>query len=212
MGELEIEGTEVYDSRDGFIYGDRVLCLSRPRYEKYYAGLYDAYYGISNVAIPLYVDEISLRSNKPDLRQLRELWQHPMAGGKIVKVKGRLREIANFYAQFVKQVPEQYRTLQSFGLEVFKIEILPEPLGATHMSVSICWDKGGEERLMTHYCNVQERKEFEMAEQLLEKGRGNHSNSLLFNYDDLACFHPEWKHKVPTYNEMLQPWLEGEKL
>lgn len=222
MGKLETEDTEEYDTRDGFIYGDRVLCLSRPRHQKYYAGLYDAYFGISNVSIPLYVDEIAFRPRRHELRQLRELWQYPMSGGRIVKVKGRLRNIPNFYAQFVSQpsvkssepyrLPEQYCSLPSFGLEVFKIEVLPEPQGVTHMAISLCWDKKGDERLLTHYFNVQDRAQFEKAEQLLERGRQSHTKSLLFNYDDLACFSPSWKHKLPEYNEWLRPWLEGEKL
>lgn len=212
LGELETEDTEEYDTRDGLIYGDRVIRLSQPRHQKYYAGLYDPYFGISNVSIPLYLDQRVFDPKKPELRELKESWQYPMIGGRIVKVKGRLREISNFYAQFVPQFPEQYCTLPSFGLEVFKIEILPEPDGVTHMAVSVSWEKRDEERMLTHYFNVQDRRQFETAEELLERGRDNHSKSLLFNYDDLACFSPEWKHRLPKYNEMLRPWLEGEKL
>lgn len=212
LGELETEDTEEYDTRDGFIYGDRVIRLSRPRHQKYYAGLYDAYFGISNVSIPLYVDQGAFSPKKPELRELKELWQYPMTGGKIVKVKGRLREIPNFYAQFVPQLPQQYCTLPSFGLEVFKIEVASEHEGVTHMAVSVSWDKRAEERMLTHYFNVQDRRQFETAEELLESARDSHTHSLLFNYDDLSCFSPEWKHRLPRYNEMLRPWLEGENL
>lgn len=209
MGELETEDAEEYDTRDGFIYGDRVIRLSRPRHQKYYGGLYDLYFGISNVAIPLYVDTVAFdRKN----RELQDLWQYPTVGGKRVTVKGRLTELPNFYGQFAGQLPEHYCRLPSFGLEVFKFEQASEPDGITHMAVSVSWPKRDEERMLTHYFNVQDRQQFITAEELLERGREAHTKALLFNYDDLACFSPEWKHKLPKYNEMLRPWLEGEKL
>jgi len=209
MGELETEDTEEYDTRDGFIYGDRVIRLSSQRNGKYYGGLYDLYFGISNVAIPLYIDTAAFGRKKDELR---ELWKYRMVGGKGVTIKGRLIEIPSFYAQFTEQLPEQFRSLPSFGLEVFKIDNVREPDGITHMAVSVCWPKQGEERMLTHYFNVQDRKQFDTAERLLERNRETHGKSLLFNYDDLACFSPEWKHRIPEYNEMLRPWLEGERL
>lgn len=148
----------------------------------------------------------------PKNREVKELWQYPMAGGSIVKVKGRLIQIRNSYEQFVGQFPEQYCTLPSFALEVFKIEQVGGLEGFTHMAVSVGWPKRDEERMLTHYFNVQDKKQFSLAEEPLEKGRGAHSKSLLFNYDDLACFSPSWKHKLPEYNEMLRPWLEGHAL
>jgi len=212
LGELETEDTEEYDTRDGFIYGDRVIRLSHPRLNKYFAGLYDAYFGISNVSIPLYIDQGVFHSNKPEVKALKEMWQYPMTGGKIVKIKGRLREISNFYTQFAPQLPEQYCSLPSFGLEVFRVEEVIKTNGVTHMAVSVSWEKREEERMLTHYFNVQNKRQFEIAEELLERGRENHTKSLLLNYDDLACFSPEWRHRLPQYNEMLVPWLEGEKL
>lgn len=209
LGELETEDTEEYDTRDGLIYGDRVIRLSRPRHQRYYGGLYDPYFGISNVAIPLYVDTAAFgRKN----RELKELWQYPMVGGSIVTVKGRLIQIRSSYEQFAGQFPEQYCRLPSFALEVFKIDQVSGPEGFTHMAVSISWPKRDEERMLTHYFNVQDKKQFSAAEELLERGREVHSKSLLFNYDDLACFSPGWKHKLPEYNEMLRPWLEGRAL
>jgi len=209
LGELEAEDTEEYDARDGFIYGDRVIRLSRPRHNKYYAGLYDPYFGISNVSLPLYVDEAAFgRKN----RGLRDLWEHAMTGGVIVKVKGRLIEVSNYYRQLAGQLPERYCLLPSFALEVFRIDRLSEADGATHMAVTVSWDRRSEERMLTHYFNVQDRMQFEVAEELLEDSRGDHTKSLLFNYDDLACFSREWRHKLPQYNEMLRPWLEGEEL
>lgn len=212
LGELETKDTEEYDTRDGMIYGDRVIRLSMPRDKRYYAGLYDAYFGISNVSIPLYINQSVFSSRKPELNELKEIWQYPMVGGKIVRIKGRLKEIRNFYAQFSSQLPVQYCNLPSFGLEVFKIEVFSGVTGVTHMAVSIGWDKSKEERLLTHYFNVQDKKQFEIAEYLLEKGRSSHDKSLLFNYDDLACFSREWKYKIPLYNDMLRPWLKGEEL
>jgi hypothetical protein len=97
-------------------------------------------------------------------------------------------------------------------LEVFKIDNIHEPDGITHMAVSVCWPKQGEERMLTHYFNVQDRGQFDIAERLLNRSREIHSKSLLFKYDDLACSSPEWKHRIPEYNEMLRPWLEGERL
>lgn len=113
IGDLGVEDTEEYDTRDGFIYGDRVIRLSSARQRKYYAGLYDAYFGIANVSLPLYVDERLVRSEKLELDRL---WKYSITAGRIVKLKGRLRRIANYYAQFAGQLPTQYCTLPSFGL------------------------------------------------------------------------------------------------
>ena len=209
IGELETEDSEEYDSRDGFIYGDRVIRLSSPRNGKYYGGLYDLYFGISNVAIPLYIDPTAF-GQKND--ELKELWKHWRVAGEAVTVKGRIIEIPSFYAQFTKQVPDRFRNLPSYGLEVFNVSKIREPDGITHMAVSVCWPKRGEERMLTHYFNVQDSQEFTVAEELLESSRETHGKSLLFNYDDLACFSRAWKHRIPEYNEMLKPWLEGEKL
>jgi len=212
IGELETEDTEEYDTRDGFIYGDRVIRLSIPRDHKYYAGLYDAYYGISNVSIPLYVNESIFRSKKPEIKNLKELWNDPTIGGKILKVKGRLRTMPNFYSQFSLQLPPNYCNLPSYGLEVFDVEVSPTLSGVTHMAVSVGWDKQSEERLLTHYFNIQNKAQFKIAEEYLEKGRTKHNKSLIFNYDDLACFKSSWGHKIPLYNDMLRPWLEGEQM
>lgn len=92
------------------------------------------------------------------------------------------------------------------------MEEVREAEGVTHMAVSVSWERREEERMLTHYFNVQDRRQFETAEELLERGRENHTKSLLLNYDDFACFSPEWKHRLPKYNEMLIPWLEGKKL
>lgn len=209
LGDLNAKSTEEYDTRDGFIYGDRVIRLSAPRHNKYYAGLYDPYFGISNISIPLYVDRKAFKSSRINLETL---WQHPMDAGKIAKVKGRLKQIPNFYSQFTDQLPEQYCTLPSFGLEVFEIEKVAEPDGITHMAVTVSWKKRDEERMITHYFNVQEQNQFAAVEKLLGGERERHSKSLLFNYDDLACFSPAWRFRIPEYNEMLRPWLEGEDL
>jgi len=209
IGDLGVDDTEEYDTRDGFIYGDRVIRLSTPRNNKYYAGLYDPYFGISNVSIPLYVDKNALRANKTDLKAL---WRHPMTGGNIVRLKGRLKEIPNFYSQFAKQLPAQYRNLPSYGLEVFEIKPVTDFKGVTHMAVTVSWKKRREERMITHYFNVQDKSQFEAAEDLLEDERDRHSKSLLYNYDDLTCFSPDWRHRIPEYNEMLRPWLEGSEL
>ena len=209
MGDLGAENTEDYDTRDGIIYGDRVIRLATTRNGKFFAGLYDPYYGISNVAIPLYVDQAIVKSRKTGLK---ELWKQPMIGGTIAKLKGRVKQIPSFYSQFVEQVPSQYRMLPSYGLEVFEVKELNEARGVTHMAVSVGWEKRNEERLRTHYFNVQDKKQFEIAEALLDDGRKSHSKSLLFNYDDLACYSPKWRHRIPKYNDMLKPWLEGENL
>lgn len=209
IGDLGVEDTEEYDTRDGFIYGDRVIHLSTPRNNKYYAGLYDPYFGISNVSLPLYVDKDAIRAKNMDLRAL---WEHPMTGGNIVRLKGRLKEIPSFYSQFVNQLPAPHCSLPSFGLEVFEIKPVTAPNGVTHMAVTVSWKKRNEERMITHYFNVQDKSQFEAAEYLLEDGRDRHSKSLLFNYDDLTCFSPNWKHKIPEYNEMLRPWLEGSEI
>ena len=118
LGELETEDTEEYDTHDGFIYGDRVIRLSQPRHQRFYGGLYDPYFGISNVSLPLYLDQCVFNPKKPQLAELKEMWQYPTVGGKIVRIKGRLLEIPNFYMQFIPQLPEQFCTLPSFGLEV----------------------------------------------------------------------------------------------
>ena len=169
LGEIESEDTEEYDARDGFIYGDRVIRLSRPRRQKYYAGLYDPYFGISNVSIPLYVDQAVFGRRH---RDLKALWLYPMVAGKIVRLKGRLIQIPSYYEQFDGQLPGQYCKLPSFGLEIFKIDRVVEPDGVTHMAVTVSWDRRGEERMLTHYFNVQDRKQFETAEELLCRAPG----------------------------------------
>jgi len=209
IGDLGAEDTEEYDTRDGFIYGDRVIRLSTSRNNKYYAGLYDPYFGISNVSIPLYVDQSAISAKKIDMQAL---WKHPMTGGNIVKLKGRLKVIPNFYTQFTNQLPAKYRNLPSFRLEVFEVKPLTGPNGVTHMAVTVSWKKRYEERMITHYFNVQDKRQFIAAEGLLEDERDKNSKSLLFNYDDLTCFSPNWKHKIPEYNEMLRPWLKGAEL
>lgn len=208
LGNIEAEDTEEYDTRDGFIYGDRVIRLSKPRVKKYYAGLYDVYFGIANVALPVYVREELVKSTK---HELSDLWKHSMATGRAVKLKGRLMRIKNYYEQFAGQLPTEYCTLPSFGLEVSEVEASRVPNGITHISATVSWRRRTEERMLTHYFNVQDRNQFSVAEQDLEETRGNHRKSLLFNYDDIACLSPEWRYKVPEYNEMLRPWLEGQK-
>jgi hypothetical protein len=135
-----------------------------------------------------------------------------MASGKIVKIKGRLIKIRNYYEQLSGQFPEKYCKLPSFGLEVFKIEDLGAAEGVTHMAISVSWNRRSEDRMLTHYFNVQDRQQFVDADNLLESSRKAHAKSLLFNYDDLACFSPKWKYKIPEYNAMLRPWLKGKSL
>jgi hypothetical protein len=209
VGDLGAENTEAYDSRDAFIYGDRVIRLSRPRFGMYYAGLYDAYFGIANVALPLYVDRSLVKQAK---HELDGLWKNPMVAGRVVKLKGRLKRITNYYSQFTKQLPPEYCTLPSFGLEVFEIETSREPDGVTHVSASVSWEKRAAESIITNYFNIQDKRQFGVSEEALEKTRNKHKNSLLFNYDDIACLSPEWRYILPKYNEMLKPWLEGRKI
>ena len=209
MGDLGAKDTEEYDARDGFIYGDRVIRLSRPRQNKYYAGLYDAYFGIANVSLPLYVDDKLLKSPK---HGLSDLWKYSMIPGRIVKIKGRLRRITNYYAQFAGQLPAEYCTLPSFGLEVFTIETSRTPDSVTHISATVSWKRRAEERMITHYFNMQDKRQFNVAEQVLEEVRKKHKSHLLFNYDDVACLSPQWRYKLPQYNEMIKPWLEGQSL
>jgi hypothetical protein len=209
MGDLEAHGTEEYDEMDSLIYGDRVIRLSEPRYNTYYAGIYDAYYGIANVALPLYLDSDTRQFKK---YELHELWKYPQASGRIVTLKGRLRRIKNYYAQLKKQVPDKYRQLPSFGLEVFDIVAIRETEGVTHVSASIGWSHNTQERMITNYYNVQDKDEFIAAERELEATRRKHSNSLIFNYDDVACLSKRWQHKLPEYNEWLKPWLRGHKI
>jgi len=207
IGNLGVSSTEEYDAQDGFIYGDRVIRLSQPRNKKYYAGLYDAYYGIANVGLPLYVDEGVAKSPKHGLFELWNLHNHP---GKVVVIKGRLKKLTSYYAQFAGQLPEQYCTLPSYGLEVFSIESSREPDGVTHISTSVSWARANDERLITTYFDVQNPQQFELAEQELEAYRSKHKKRLLFNYDDLACLSSRWRYMLPQYNEMLKPWLEGQ--
>ncbi|GEM_PF-5168454 len=209
MGDLKADSTEEYDNMDALIYGDRVIRLSKPRYNTYYAGLYDVYYGLANVAIPLYLDTRHTRHFYQ--WGLPELWKLPLVGGKIVTLKGRLRKISNYYSQLKKEVPSKYRMLPSYGLEVFEITYMHESDGITHISASIGWDEENQERMMTNYFNIQDRQEFSVSEHLLEKTRKQKTNLLLFNYDDVSCLSKEWKHKLPKYNELLQPWLSGTK-
>lgn len=207
IGDLGVSSTEEYDAQDGFIYGDRVMRLSQPRNKKYYAGLYDAYYGIANVSLPLYVDEKVVNSSKYGLIDLWTFHNHP---GKIVTLKGRLKRLTSYYAQFAGQLPEQYCKLPSYGLEVFSIESSREPDGVTHISTSVSWARANDERLITTYFDVQNPQQFELAEQELDVHREKHKKWLLFNYDDLACLSSRWRYMLPQYNEMLKPWLEGQ--
>lgn len=204
IGNLETKSTEEYDSRDGFIYGDRVIRLATPRQGKYFGGLYDPYFGLSNVGIPLWID-------KSASAEIQERWKVPMVAGLLATLKGRLKKIPNFYAQFAGQLPGRYCNLPSFGLEVFKIDRIFEPDGITHMAVSVSWDRRSE-RMVTHYFNVQDQDQFRVVEELLDQTRDQHKTSLLFNYDDFSCLSPEWRRKLPEYNEMLRPWLDGGQL
>mgnify|MGYP001578228264 CR=1 FL=1 len=81
--------------------------------------------------------------------------------------------------------------------------------GVTHVSATVGWDKKKEERISTQYFNMQDRKQWRAAERSLEEIIGRHGRSLLFNYDDVACWSKEWRYKLPRYNEMLEPWLRG---
>jgi hypothetical protein len=209
IGDLSADSTEEYDIRDSFIYGDRVIRLAKPRRNKYFAGLYDAYFGLANVSLPLYVDQALVKSTK---HELSDLWTQPMAAGRIVKVKGRLRQISNYYAQFAGQLPADYCNLPSFGLEVFEIETSMPPNGITHISATVSWKKRSQEKMMAQYFNMQDSQQFSKAETMLNEVRNLHKNTMLFNYDDLACLSPQWRQKLPEYNEMIRPWLDGKVL
>ena len=80
------------------------------------------------------------------------------------------------------------------------------------MAVSVGWPKQDEKRMLTYYVNMEYKKQFSAAEELFERSREVHNKSLLFNYDDLACFSLGWKHKLPEYSGILRPWLEGHTL
>ena len=73
LGELETEDTEEYDVRDGIIYGDRVVRLSKTKNKKYYAGLYSHDYGISNISIPLLVDSLPVGKGGELHKQLQAI-------------------------------------------------------------------------------------------------------------------------------------------
>ncbi|MBI2850063.1 MAG: hypothetical protein HYX80_03360 [Chloroflexi bacterium] len=195
LGDLGVEDTEEYDTRDAIVYGDRVLRLSQPMRGKYYAGLYDAEFGISNVALPLYMDQSCLRGT------LNELWQNAMSAGVWARIRGNLIAVPNFYA-LIEQTPELYKKLPSFGVEVTKIEKWSQPMGYTHISASVAWERSGE-KMMTHYFNVQDHAEFEQAESLLQQAREKNSRVLQFDYDDEKYLSGRWKRNLPKYNEML---------
>lgn len=95
---------------------------------------------------------------------------------------------------------------------MFEIDTSQAPDGVTHISATVSWRKREEERMVTHYFNMQDKQQFTIAESRLEEARKKHDRFLLFNYDDIACLSPEWRHKLPEYNEMLRPWLEGKNI
>jgi hypothetical protein len=205
MGNLGVESTEDYDMQDAYIYGDRVIRLSEPRQGKYYGGLYDIYYGESAINLPLYIDKSLISNPKSDLGIA---WKSTLGSGMPVTLKGRLYRIKNYYSQCTT-LPKEARRLPAFRLEVF--EIKPQNVPAvTYISASVGWEREGE-RVIAHYFDMQDKTEFNGAEQRLEATREKHTH-LLFNYDDLACNLPDWSHRYPFYNEMLKPWLEGNAL
>jgi len=205
MGDLAADDTEEYDLRDCFIYGDRVMRFAQPRHGKYFAGLYDFCYGVSNTSIALYVDQTAVGAKRS---YLLDLWKREMAGGVVATVWARLVKTKNFYEQFKNQLPAENCCRPTFGLEVFEIEPL-DVRGAVHMSVSVAWERRPGEGMLANYFDVMDRRQFIMAEALLEEEREDHSQTLLFNYDDVACVSNTWRFGSPEYNEMLRPWLEG---
>lgn len=203
LGELETEDTEEYDVRDGIIYGDRVVRLSKTRNKKYYAGLYNHDYGISNISIPLLVDSSIVNKKKSGLSNL---WKDRFTRGRFVKLKGNLIKILNFYSTFINQVPEKYRNLPSYALEVGEIIESYEPKGVTHIAISVSWqNRKREEKMLTHYFNVQDLDQLKLANELIDVPREKHE--ILFDYDDLRVKN-RMRKKIPEYNELLRDWLE----
>ena len=203
LGELGTEDTEEYDVRDGIIYGDRVVRLSKTRNNKYYAGLYDHDYGISNISIPLLVDSCIINRKKS---HLSDLWKDKFSTGRFVRLKGNLIKIHNFYSSFINQIPEKYRNLPSYGLEVGEILESYEPKGVTHIAVSVSWqNRKREEKMLTHYFNVQNVDQLKLANELLDVPREKYR--ILFDYDDLKV-KKRMQKGIPEYNELLRDWLE----
>lgn len=203
LGELETENTEEYDVRDGIIYGDRVVRLPKSKSNKYYAGLYNHDYGISNVSIPLLVDSKLVNSKK---NELSDLWKDKFSMGRFVRLKGCLIEQQNFYSTFVAQVPEKCRNLPSYTLEVLEIMESYAPKGVTHVAISVSWEnRKKEEKMLTHYLNIQDLGELKRADELLDIPREKHD--ILFDYDDLKETGSR-KTEILEYNELLRNWLD----
>lgn len=200
--DLSVRTNPDYDVLDNILYADRVVRLA-PHNKVYYAGLYDYYYGTSNVGLPLLIEESVLKKHA-DVLQLWEIGSHP--GGLPVKVKGNLLEVGSQYSK-EKFIPEKYRGLPSYGLEVTQIQILRRPTGVTHVAAPIDWRYHKQELELAHYFNVQDPYQFDYAESELDKERNRHPKTLLFDYDEPAAWR---RRKVPRYNDMLRGWFEKE--
>jgi len=200
MEGLETEDTEEYDVQDAVIYGDRVLRLARPDKQVYYGGLYDAEFGISNVALPLFINQTQIKGkHKGDLH---ELWREEMSIGVWARIHGNLIAMENFYS-VIQQTPDEYKHLPSFGIEVVKLERWERPQGFTHVSASVAWERSHRDKMLAHYFNAQDATEFKRAEQLLQQAREINVRVLQFDYDNEKYLSGRWKRDLPKYNQML---------
>lgn len=146
MGDLSVSDSDEFDTQDDFLYGDRVIRLSSPRQGKFYAGLYDMYYGSSDFCLPLYIDQSIMINKKAGLSHL---WQDHLMPGTPVTIKGRLIKTSNYYGQFA-DLPEEARNLPSFGVEVFEVKPLNIPT-VTYISAGVGWDLQDTDRVSTQY-------------------------------------------------------------
>lgn len=205
MGDLDTKDTEDYDLQDSLLYGDRIIKLPVSPSKKYYAGLYDYNYGLSNVGLPLYVDTTFTSTKKYGLDTL---WKYHYSIGRFVKIKGNLIKLENPYKNFAKQLPKDCIKRQNFGLEVTDMILSENPKGVTHISASVVWfDKEKNEKMLAHYFNVQNLKQLKLADFLLQEERDSNIKNLAFDYDDLKYLHPKYIKVIPKYNEMLRDWF-----
>ncbi|MFC1730383.1 hypothetical protein ACFL6I_08615 [candidate division KSB1 bacterium] len=205
MGELDVEDAEDYDVQDAIIYGDRVIRIPYATNKIYYGGLYDILYGISNISLPIFIEESFIKNEK---YELHNLWKEKYSPGRCVEIKGQLLEIKKPYSEIIPEMPKKYTTLPNYGLYVKDIKYSSNPYGVTHIATSVAWlNKDLEERMLTHYFNVQNKSQFRMAEGLLQEQREEHKNTLFFDYDSTKYLSKKKQKDTPILNEILHEIL-----
>jgi len=68
-------------------------------------------------------------------------------------------------------------------------------------------NKKHEERMLTHYFNIQNLTQLKFVDSLLQIERDKHKENMIFDYDGLKYLNPKLRKLLPQYNEMLREWL-----